>query len=325
MKGDKNRMEQSLYENHLAILKEELLVALGCTEPIAIAYAGAKARKLLGQMPQDCQVYCSGNIIKNVKGVIVPNSGGMRGMDVAATLGIVGGDPEQELAVLESVTDQDIQHTQALLKAGFCQCHLVEDVDNLYVRVEVKGGGHSAVVEIQEHHNHITYLEKDGEVIFDGRPGPKSDQENTGPDRMLLNMKNILEFAEAVKLDDVREILQRQIDYNCAISAEGLKGNYGVETGRILMSNAINATGRNRVLSASRHQLRKRQPGHYRHHANRDVRPTLGGRSAAALSGAGDRQSDQRSPKKVYRKPERLLRRYQRGHRRGLRRGLHAA
>lgn len=245
-------MEQSLYENHLAILKEELLVALGCTEPIAIAYAGAKARKLLGQMPQDCQVYCSGNIIKNVKGVIVPNSGGMRGMDVAATLGIVGGDPEQELAVLESVTDQDIQHTQALLKAGFCQCHLVEDVDNLYVRVEVKGGGHSAVVEIQEHHNHITYLEKDGEVIFDGRPGPKSDQENTGPDKMLLNMKNILEFAEAVKLDDVREILQRQIDYNCAISAEGLKGNYGVETGRILMSNSINAMGLNRVRLQAR-------------------------------------------------------------------------
>lgn len=88
-------MDQALYQNHLGILREELLVALGCTEPIAIAYAGAKARQLLGVMPEHCRVRCSGNIIKNVKGVIVPNSGGMRGIDVAATLGIVGGDPDR--------------------------------------------------------------------------------------------------------------------------------------------------------------------------------------------------------------------------------------
>ena len=245
-------MEQTIYRNHLAILKEELLVALGCTEPIAIAYAGAKARQLLGQMPEQCQVYCSGNIIKNVKGVIVPNSGGMRGMDVAATLGIVGGNPEQELAVLESVTQQDIQQAQALLKENFCQCHLVEEVDNLYVLVEVTGGGHCAKVEIQEHHNHITYMEKDGEVVLDNRPTPQTAPKNTGADRMLLNLQNILEFAEEVQLSDVQELLQRQIDYNCAISTEGLKGNYGVETGRILMSNSINAMGLNRVRLQAR-------------------------------------------------------------------------
>lgn len=111
-------MEPELYQNHLSILKDELLVALGCTEPIAIAYAAAKARRLLGEMPERCQVYCSGNIIKNVKGVVVPNSGGLRGMDVAAVLGIVGGDPDQELAVLERVTQEDIQNTQKLLR-GF--------------------------------------------------------------------------------------------------------------------------------------------------------------------------------------------------------------
>ena len=105
-------MEQAMYDNHLKILQEELLVALGCTEPIAIAYAGAEARKLLGEEPVRCVVKCSGNIIKNVKGVIVPNSGGMKGMDVAATLGVVGGDPERELAVLETVTPEDIQTTK---------------------------------------------------------------------------------------------------------------------------------------------------------------------------------------------------------------------
>lgn len=245
-------MDQKLYENHFAILNEELLVALGCTEPIAIAYAAAKARQELGEMPRDCQVYCSGNIIKNVKGVIVPNSDGMRGMDVAATLGIVGGDPEQELAVLESVTPEDIKLTQQLLKDGFCQCHLVEGVDNLYVRVEVKGDSHSAQVEIQEHHNNITYVEKDGQTVLNRRPGPESKHKTGGPDRMLLSVKNILEFAEQVKIEDVQEVLQRQIDYNCAIATEGLKGKYGVETGRILMSDSINAVGLNQVRLQAR-------------------------------------------------------------------------
>lgn len=245
-------MDQLLYKNHLQILQEELLVALGCTEPIAIAYAGAKARQLLGQLPDQCQVYCSGNIIKNVKGVVVPNSGGLRGMDVAAILGIVGGDPDQELAVLESVTPADIQQTQALLKANFCQCHLVEDVDNLYVRIEVTGGGHTAQVEIQEHHNNITFMEKDGQVVLNHRPDPAAKVEKTGADRMLLSVKNILEFADAVQISDVQEILQRQIDYNCAISTEGLKGSYGVETGRILMSNSINASGMDQVRMQAR-------------------------------------------------------------------------
>lgn len=245
-------MDQMLYKNHLQILREELLVALGCTEPIAIAYAGAKARQLLGQLPDQCQVYCSGNMIKNVKGVVVPNSGGLRGMDVAAILGIVGGDPDQELAVLESVTPADIQQTQALLKANFCQCHLVEDVDNLYVRIEVTGGGHTAQVEIQEHHNNITFMEKDGQVVLNHRPDPAAKEEKSGADRMLLSVKNILEFADEVQISDVQELLQRQIDYNCAISTEGLKGSYGVETGRILMSNSINASGMDQVRMQAR-------------------------------------------------------------------------
>ena len=245
-------MDQALYQNHLGILREELLVALGCTEPIAIAYAGAKARQLLGVMPEHCRVRCSGNIIKNVKGVIVPNSGGMRGIDVAATLGIVGGDPDRELAVLETVTPADIQTTQALVKEGFCTCELVEDVDNLYIVVELEGGGHSAEIEIQEHHNNITYMKKDGTVLLDSRPDPSCKKQSGGPDRMLLNVANILEFADTVKMEDVEELIGRQIDYNTAISDEGLKGNYGVETGRILMENAGNASGLNRVRLQAR-------------------------------------------------------------------------
>ena len=113
-------MDQKLYTNHLEILKDELIMALGCTEPIAIAYAAAKARKLLGQMPEKCVVSCSGNIVKNVMGVTVPNSGGLKGIDVAAVLGIVGGDPDMDLAVLESVTKEDQEKTKELLNQKFC-------------------------------------------------------------------------------------------------------------------------------------------------------------------------------------------------------------
>ena len=245
-------MEQTLYENHLRILQEELLVALGCTEPIAIAYASAKARQLLDAQPQTCVVKCSGNIIKNVKGVIVPNSGGMRGMDVAATLGIVGGDPDRELAVLETVTPEDIEKTRQLVKDGFCTCELVEGVDNLYIVVELEGEGHTASIEIQEHHNNITHMEKDGQVLLDQRPDPNCQKKPEGADRMLMSVANILEFADAVRLEDVRELLQQQIDYNTAISDEGLKGKYGVETGRILMENAENAGGLNKVRLQAR-------------------------------------------------------------------------
>ena len=171
---------------------------------------------------------------------------------MAATLGIVGGDPDRELAVLETVTPADIQTTQALVKEGFCTCELVEDVDNLYIVVELEGGGHSAEIEIQEHHNNITYMKKDGTVLLDSRPDPSCKKQSGGPDRMLLNVANILEFADTVKMEDVEELIGRQIDYNTAISDEGLKGNYGVETGRILMENAGNASGLNRVRLQAR-------------------------------------------------------------------------
>lgn len=244
-------MDQKLYQNHLDILKEELLVALGCTEPIAIAYAGAKARQVLGEMPEKCRVLCSGNIIKNVKGVIVPNSGGLRGMDVAAVLGIVGGDPDRELAVLESITAEEIGTAQELLKKEFCSCGLIEDVDNLYIMVEVMSGSHSALVELKHHHNNITKIVKDGEILLEKKEEDRQE-EKAGADRMLLNVRNILEFAEEVRIEDVRELLERQISYNTVISEEGLKGSYGVETGRILMHNAAFTSGSNNVRLRAR-------------------------------------------------------------------------
>lgn len=116
----KQQLDKHVYDNFVMILKDELVPALGCTEPIAIAYAAAKAREVLGQMPESIEMCCSGNIIKNVKGVTVPNSNGLRGIDVAATLGVVGGDASRELEVLESVTSEDVEKTKELVKQGFC-------------------------------------------------------------------------------------------------------------------------------------------------------------------------------------------------------------
>ncbi|MBS6377012.1 MAG: serine dehydratase subunit alpha family protein [Clostridium sp.] len=227
-------MEKYIYENYLKILKGELTVALGCTEPIAIAYAGAKVREVLGEMPQHCEVFCSGNIVKNVKGVTVPNSGGLKGIDVAAVLGIVGGDAKKKLAVLEGVTEEERQTAKELVSSDFCICHLVENVENLYILVRAYVGEHEAEVEIKDYHINITKIKKDGELWFDKKE-KQGQQKIFSCDKSLLNIKGILEFASEVNIKDVEETLERQIHYNSKIAEEGLKNSYGAQVGRTLL------------------------------------------------------------------------------------------
>ena len=227
-------MDRELYENHLTILRSELIMALGCTEPIAIAYAAAKARQILGEMPETCTVHCSGNIVKNVMGVTVPNSGGLKGIDVAATLGIVGGDPEMELAVLESVTTEDQKKVRELLDKGFCTCKLIENVATLYIVVELAAGEHTALVEIQKTHKNITRMEKDGVSLLEQTATPEEVVQKTG-NRELLTVENIIEFAGEVKIEEIEPILSPQIECNMAICREGLENPYGAEVGRILL------------------------------------------------------------------------------------------
>lgn len=228
-------MEQSLYQNHLAILKEELVVAMGCTEPIAIAYAAAKAREILGRLPDHCHVKCSGNIVKNVKGVTVPTSDGMRGMEVAATLGVVGGDATRELAVLQTVTPEDLALARKLLAEKFCTCELIEGVANLYIIIELTAGEESAVVEIKEHHANITRVVKNGKVLFEKSDDGAADKSAEGCDRSLLSIENILAFADCVAIPDAEPILKPQIDCNTAIAEEGLTGRWGAAVGKTLL------------------------------------------------------------------------------------------
>jgi L-cysteine desulfidase len=225
-------MEKQLYDNYVKILKNELVPALGCTEPIAIAYAAAKAREVLGCFPEQVEMRCSGNIIKNVMGVTVPNSGGLKGIDVAATLGIVGGDASRELEVLESVSQADIEKTKALTAAGYCTCTLQEDVENLYIVATVRAEGHYAQVTIINRHTYITRIVKDDEVLYEAAC---SEASGDYVDKSLLNVKDILHFADTVAIEDVKEVLDRQIEMNSAIADEGLIHPYGAQIGRTLL------------------------------------------------------------------------------------------
>ena len=223
--------------NYTAILKEELIPAMGCTEPIAVAYAAAKAGQVLGVKASHLNVRCSGNIIKNVKGVTVPNSGNQKGIEVAATLGITGGNADKELEVIASVTDDDRKEAGRLVSEGFCEVELEEGVPNLWIRATAKSAdGHKAVVLIEDTHTNITYIEKDGEVIF--KKGETAEDDGTvHGDRTRMTLKGLLEYADTVDLADVKDILDMQIRCNTAISDEGLKNDWGASVGKTLLEN----------------------------------------------------------------------------------------
>lgn len=226
-------MDKKVYDTYCTILKEELLPALGCTEPIAIAYAAAKAREVLGKIPEKISVDSSGNIIKNVKGVTVPNSGGMFGIEAAAALGTVGGDADSELEVLQSVTPDDVAKAKQFIEEGRCSCGLVKGIENLYILVRAEANGDSALVEIKNKHTNITRIEKNGEVIF-SQEGEKNTEKKA--DKSLLDVKDIITFADECDIKDVAEVIERQIEMNSAIAEEGLKGEYGASVGRTLLT-----------------------------------------------------------------------------------------
>lgn len=220
-----------LYTRFLSILREELAPALGCTEPIAIAYAAAVAARQAGGEIRSIQVECSGNIIKNVKSVIVPNSDGMRGIEAAALLGALGGDPDKKLEVLETVRPEHLSKAQELMDAGICQVSLMEGRTGLYLRLTLTSDLHTVSVTLCDSHTNIIKLSLDGETQF--QAGYTGSEET---DRSDLTMKSILDFASSVLLEDLVPILEPQWRHNLAISAEGLRGEYGAQVGKTLLA-----------------------------------------------------------------------------------------
>ena len=221
------------YKTYVDILKRELLPAMGCTEPIAIAYCAARARALLGCIPDSVLIEASGNIIKNVKSVIVPNTNGAKGIEAAAAAGIIAGKEELKLEVLSQVTDEEKEKLAAYLKTASIYVRPADSPFILDVSVTVKKDGSQAKARIINEHTNIVLLEKDGEVLYQGE---LSEQASTDmPDYSLLTVEGIVDFSDTADLSDVRELLDRQIAYNTAISQEGLRGSYGANIGKVLL------------------------------------------------------------------------------------------
>lgn len=221
------------YKTYVDILKRELLPAMGCTEPIAIAYCAARARALLGCIPDSVLIEASGNIIKNVKSVIVPNTNGAKGIEAAAAAGIIAGKEELKLEVLSQVTDEEKEKLAAYLKTASIYVRPADSPFILDVSVTVKKDGSQAKARIINEHTNIVLLEKDGEVLYQGE---LSEQASTDmPDYSLLTVEGIVDFSDTADLSDVRELLDLQIAYNTAISQEGLRGSYGANIGKVLL------------------------------------------------------------------------------------------
>ena len=227
-------MDKTLYNAYVSILKEELLPAMGCTEPIAVAYAAAVAARELSCTPETVEIVVSGNIIKNVKSVVVPNTGGLRGLAAAAAAGIVAGDPDAQLQVISQVTAEDHKRIAAYLKAADFP---IRESDSGYIfdiDIRLHAAGHSTRCRIAGYHTNIIRIERDGEILTDV-PYAEAGQ-NYATDRSLLNIEQIVEFADSVDIEDVRPTLERQMEYNLAIAKEGLTGNYGARIGQVLLN-----------------------------------------------------------------------------------------
>ena len=221
------------YDAYVQILKEELVPAMGCTEPIALAYASAKARETLGCIPDKVVIEASGSIIKNVKSVIVPNTNHLKGIPAAATAGIIAGKAEKELEVIAEVTETEIEQMRQFLEHTDIKVEHVDNGITFDIIVTVYKGSSYAKVRIANYHTNIVRIEKDGEVLFE--VAVEGEKEEGLTDRNLLNMKDIWEFAMTVDVADVKETLDRQISYNMAIAEEGLRGDYGANIGSVLL------------------------------------------------------------------------------------------
>lgn len=221
------------YSAYIQILKEELVPAMGCTEPIALAYAAAKARDVLGETPDKIEVEASGSIIKNVKSVIVPNTDHLKGIPAAVTAGIVAGKAEKELEVIASVTPEECKLMKEFLSRVPIEVKHVDNGLTFEIGVTVFRGESYAKVRIVNYHTNIVLVEKNGEKLLEVKVDGEGEEGLT--DRTLLDIESIWDFVQTVDIADIHEVLERQIEYNTAIAEEGLKGDYGANIGSVLL------------------------------------------------------------------------------------------
>lgn len=221
------------YQSYLKILEEELIPAMGCTEPIALAYAAAKARELLGALPDRVEIGASGSIIKNVKSVIVPNTGHLRGIPAAAAAGIIAGKAEKSLEVISEVSEEQIEQIKDFLETAKISVEHMDQGITFDILVDAFHGSDHVRVRIANFHTNLVYLEKNGTVLLDIPVEENSEKGLT--DRSILTVESIWDFITTVSIDDIKNVLKRQIEYNTAIAEEGLKNDYGANIGKVLL------------------------------------------------------------------------------------------
>ena len=220
------------YDDFLAVLKEELIPAMGCTEPIAVAYASAEARKALGVLPTRVKAQVSNSIIKNVKSVIVPNTGNLKGIEASVAAGIAAGNADRKLEVIADVTPQQRDEIERYLKETPIEVEHLERGHVFDIIITAYAGNDSAEVQVVDYHTNVTSIKKNGEVLL----CKDCNEDNASHlDRSFMNLKSIYEFAENVKIEDLRDTIGKQIEYNTAIAKEGLTNNYGVCAGKTLL------------------------------------------------------------------------------------------
>lgn len=225
------KREDNIYQIYVQILKEELVTAMGCTEPIAISYAAARARAVLGELPEKIVVKASGSIIKNVKSVVVPNTGGLRGIEAAAAAGVVCGNENRKLEVLSEIESEDIERIKGYLGQADIKVEYQETGRTFDLSVCVYKEHSQASVRITDYHTNIVQIEKNWEFIRDDLKDEKIEKAN----RDVLSMENIWEFVRCADIEDVKETLDKQIECNMKIAREGIRGNYGANIGSILL------------------------------------------------------------------------------------------
>lgn len=228
-------MQKSLYNKYIQLLNQEMVKALGCTEPIAVALAGAKAREVLGKMPEKIVIKCSQNIVKNVKGVVVPTTNGMKGINTACLIGCIAGKSELLLEVLRDVKPKDLIILKEMLDKKVCRVENLDSGDNLHIICYMESGKDNVEVEIMHSHSNISLIKKNGKIIFENK---MQNSKNTTLDAKFLKFDDIYNFATTFKIEDLKELLDMEIQCNNAIAEEGLKNNYGANVGKTILKSA---------------------------------------------------------------------------------------
>ncbi len=225
-------LSNEIKQSFLAILSEELIAAMGCTEPIALAYAAARGREVLGAAPEKILARCSGNIIKNVRCVRIPNSKGMTGIEAACSLGAICGDPDRLMEVLEAVTPEGLAETVTFLSEKRCHVEYLESPIPLHFIIELSQGNQLVSVEVTHHHTNISSIRKNGMVVFENKAFGETIQP---AERSHLSIENIYAFANEVDIELIRPFALRQIECNMAISQRGMSGDYGLGIGKSIL------------------------------------------------------------------------------------------